>query len=78
MAGERMRDYATSIGEAFAILTDDDLARRIPTVFVPEGEAVMTLLLTNLEHLINHKYQLFFYLKLLGVKIGTSDLYRIS
>jgi DinB superfamily len=77
-ARERMRDYATSIGEGFAILTDDDLARHVPTVFVPEGEAVMTILLTNLEHFINHKYQLFFYLKLLGVMVGTSDLYRIS
>ncbi len=76
-ARERMRDYATSIGEGFALLSDDDLVRRVPTVFVPEGEAVMTILLTNLEHFINHKYQLFFYLKLLGVMVGTSDLYRI-
>ena len=76
-AHERMRAYATSIGEGLAILTDDDLVRQVPTVLVPEGEAVMTILLTNLEHFINHKYQLFFYLKLLGVMVGTSDLYRI-
>ncbi len=36
----------------------------------------MTLLLGNLEHLLNHKYQLFFYLKLLGVPVNSSDLYR--
>jgi hypothetical protein len=39
----------------------------VPSVFVPEGEQLATLLLGNLEHLINHKYQLFFYLKLLGI-----------
>jgi hypothetical protein len=49
----------------------------VPTVFVPGGEALMTILLGNLEHLINHKYQLFFYLKMLGVPVGTGDLYRL-
>jgi hypothetical protein len=43
---------------------------------VAEGEPVMTLLLENFEHLMNHKYQLFFYLKLLGTGVNTSDLYR--
>jgi hypothetical protein len=43
-------------------------------VFVAEGESVLTLLLGNLEHLINHKHQLFMYLKLAGVKVGTPDL----
>ena len=76
-AGERIRDYATNIREGFALLSDDDLVRRVPTVFVPEGKAVMTVLLGNLEHFINHKYQLFFYLKLLGVMVGTNDLYQI-
>jgi hypothetical protein len=76
-ARERIRDYATSIREGFALLSDDDLVRRVPTVFVPEGEAVITVLLGNLEHFINHKYQLFFYLKLLGVMVGTNDLYQI-
>jgi hypothetical protein len=76
-AAERIHDYATSIREGFSILTDDDLARRVPTVFTPEGEAVMTILLSNLEHFISHKYQLFFYLKLVGMKVATSDLYQI-
>jgi len=76
-ASERVNDYGLHIKEGFVALGDDDLARRVPTVFVAEGEAVMTALLGNLEHFINHKYQLFFYLKLLGVRVTTEDLYRI-
>lgn len=76
-AGARIRDYTSHIKEGFELLDDGDLARRVPTVFVPDGEAVLTVLLGNLEHLINHKYQLFFYLKMLGVEVTTSDLYRI-
>lgn len=74
-ARERVREYIRHIEEGFAAVADADLARRIPTVFVPEGEAVLTILLGNLEHFINHKHQLFFYLKMLGVPAGTSDLY---
>jgi hypothetical protein len=76
-ASERIRDYGLHIREGFALLDDDDFARRVATVFVPAGEAVMTLLLGNLEHLVNHKYQLFFYLKLLGAGVKTGDLYRM-
>jgi hypothetical protein len=76
-ARQRMRAYENCIREGFALLKDDDLARLIPTVFVPDGEPLITILLGNLEHFINHKYQLFFYLKLLGVEVTTSDLYRI-
>jgi hypothetical protein len=76
-ARERISDYGSHIREGFALLDDDDLAKCVPTVFVPEGEAVMTVLLGNLEHFINHKYQLFFYLKLLGAGVGTGDLYRL-
>lgn|SRR5688500_4096032 len=74
-ARQRLRDYMTHIEEGFALLTDADLARQIPTVFAPQGEALLTLLLGNLEHFINHKYQLFSYLKALGVPLGTRDLY---
>ena len=52
-------------------MTSDD----VPTVFAAEGETILRLLLTNLEHFINHKYQLFFYLKMMGVSVGTGDLY---
>jgi len=76
-ARARIRDYMAHIEEGFAILDDADLCRLLPTVFTPAGEAVLTLLLGNLEHLINHKYQLFIYLRLLGVPVGTKDLYRI-
>ena len=68
--------YRAYIEEGFALLTDADLARRVPTVFVAEGESILTLLLGNLEHLINHKHQLFTYLKQMGVAVATPDLYR--
>jgi len=77
-ASERIRDYDLHIKEGFVALSDDDLSRRLPTVFVAEGEAVMTVMLGNLEHFINHKYQLFFYLKLAGVGVTTSDLYKLT
>jgi DinB superfamily len=76
-ARERMRDYSRHIREGFALITNADLARGVPTVFVPDGEAALTILLGNLEHFINHKYQLFFYLKLLGVPVSTGDLYHL-
>lgn len=73
----RIEIYARHIAKGLALCTDDDLGRKIRTVFVPEGETLLTILLGNFEHLTNHKYQLFFYLKLLGVKVGTADLYRL-
>jgi hypothetical protein len=72
-----LRDYLQHIREGFEVITDAGLARRLPTVFVQEGEAALTILLGNLEHFINHKYQLFFYLKLLGVRVATPDLYHL-
>jgi hypothetical protein len=69
--------YMSHVEEGFALLTDDDLIRQIPTIFVPEGEALFTILIGNLEHYINHKYQLFFYLKMLGVPVTTRDLYHL-
>ena len=68
--------YQKHIDEGFAVLEDADLARRVPTVFVKSGELVLTLLLANLEHLINHKHQLFMYLKFMGVGVASPDLYR--
>jgi hypothetical protein len=66
--------YAKHIEEGFSLCGSDDLARMLPTVFAP-AESLMTLLLGNLEHLINHKHQLFVYLKLLGVPVATGDIY---
>ena len=75
-ARERMGEYGSYVQEGFRVLSDAALSRRIRTVFVPEGESVLTLLLGNLEHLINHKHQLFTYLKLMGAPVGTPDLYH--
>jgi hypothetical protein len=75
-AAARIAIYGAHIEEGFGLLTDADLARRLPTVFVAQGELLLTLLLGNLEHLINHKHQLFTYLKLMGVSVATPDLYR--
>ena len=75
-ARERMAVYRRHIDEGFEFLADTDLSRLVPTVFVAGGETVLTLLLGNLEHLINHKHQLFTYLKLMGAEVGTRDLYH--
>jgi DinB superfamily len=73
---ERIRFLAACVDEGFLQCSDSDLERMLSTVFVPGGESMLALFLNNLEHLINHKYQLFFYLKLLGVNVGSADLYR--
>jgi hypothetical protein len=75
-AAARIQIYRSHIEEGFAVLEDADLGRRLPTVFVKQGEPVLTLLLGNLEHLINHKHQLFTYLKLMGVDVSSGDLYQ--
>ena len=75
-ARARMAVYRDRIDEGFAALADEDLSRRLATVFVLEGEMVMTLLLGNLEHLVSHKYQLFVYVRMAGVEAGTRDLYQ--
>ena len=75
-AADRIAIYRAHIDEGFLLLRDANLGRQVPTVFVKQGESLLTLLLGNLEHLINHKHQLFFYLKLLGVSVTSQDLYR--
>jgi hypothetical protein len=75
-ARDRLKLYRVCIDEGFGLLRDKDLARLIPTVFVSGGETLMTLLLGNLEHLINHKHQLFMHLKLMGIEVSTRDLYH--
>ncbi len=72
----RIREYQARIAEGFSRLTDPDLARPIPTVFVANGEPLLTLILGNLEHLTNHKHELFVRLKRMGAAVGTPDLYR--
>ena len=75
-ARERIGVYRARIEEGFGLLRDADLSRRLRTIFVSDGEAILTLILGNLEHLINHKHQLFTYLKMMGGEVGSGDLYR--
>jgi hypothetical protein len=77
-ARARIGTYRDHIREGFALLRDSDLGRKLPTVFVSEGEPVLSLLLVNFEHLASHKYQLFMYLRLLGVTVASRDLYHFS
>lgn len=77
-ARARIATYRDHIREGFALLGDADLGRKLPTVFVPEGEPLLALLLVNFEHLASHKYQLFMYLRLLGVTVSSRDLYHFS
>jgi hypothetical protein len=77
-AESRISDYQKHLEEGFALLSDQELAQRLLTLFVKEGETAMTILLGNLEHFINHKYQLFFYLKLLGINVESADLYHFK
>ena len=73
----RIRIYRKEIARGFCVCTDNDLKRKLPTLFRPHGEPFLAILLANLEHLLNHKYQLFFYLRLLGTPVGTKDLYYL-
>ena len=75
-SGEVMAAYRAQVREAFELMEDADLVRVIPTYFVPEGEPFLAVLLTNWKHVNHHAYQLFIYLKLLGVPVGTRHLYR--
>ncbi len=62
--------------QGFALVTDAELTQRLPTVFSPEGAPFLETLLINWKHLEHHAYQLFLYLKLLGVPVSTRQLYR--
>ncbi|MGB8323776.1 MAG: hypothetical protein WCE52_12530 [Candidatus Acidiferrum sp.] len=75
---ERIGIYKEGIAKGFQLCTDEDLKRPIATIFMPKGEVLGSILLNNLEHVLNHKYQLFFYLRLLGVFVGTEDLYDLK
>ena len=75
-ANQRIDEYEASIRTGFASISDEDLMLEIPTVFKQSGETLITILLGNLEHLMNHKHQLFFYLKLLGLPLTSRNLYK--
>jgi hypothetical protein len=75
-AQEKIKLCEAQIRRGFRCCEDKDLSMRIPTIFVPEGQTLLAVLLGNLEHLINHKYQLFLHLKLAGVNVGSQDIYK--
>jgi len=75
-AAALLADCRAAAATGFALVTDADLPRRLPTVFSPAGQPFAGVLSVNWKHLLHHGYQLFFYLKLLGVPVGTRDLYR--
>ena len=66
----------THIAEGFSHTTDLHLAQLIPTYFSPQGEVFLSVLLENAKHLNHHAYQLFLYLKLLGIPVSTQHLYH--
>lgn len=70
--------YRQRLREAEALTVDSDLARPITTYFAPAGEPFVSVLLTNTKHTNHHVHQLFTYLKLLGVPVGTRHLYRFA
>jgi hypothetical protein len=74
----QFRLYRVGLTNAFETLADEDLAGTVPSPFRPEGETVLARVLVNLEHVINHKHELFVALKLLGLKLRTVDLYRFD
>ena len=74
---ERMRVFRREIARGFRICSDKQLKRKLKTVFQDDGVPLATILIANLEHLLNHKHQLFFYLRLLGAPVGTKDLYYL-
>jgi len=61
--------------EALGRLSEDDFrSKRVKAPWGEEGP-MWAMLLSLLEHQINHKYQLFFYLKMLGLPVNTITLY---
>ncbi len=70
--------YRIAIAQAFESLQDEDLAVTLPSPFRAEHETVLSRVVVNLEHVVNHKHELFIALKLLGLKLGTADLYRFD
>jgi hypothetical protein len=77
-ASEILKVFRASLAQGFTHLDDSDFVKMIPTVFVPQGESLLTLLLINFEHLASHKFQLFIWLRLAGVAVSSRDLYHFS
>ena len=72
------REASRGWEEAKAVLLSvSDVAFQSKMVSVPWGPAMplWRVSLAMAEHWVNHKYQLFFYLKLLGLPVNTMTLY---
>jgi len=65
----------TTLREVLARITEDDFANKV--VSVPWGwrSKFERMALDFREHFVNHKMQLFTYLKLLGLPVNTATLY---
>ena len=72
---EKLEKDRSVLREVLAGMTEDDFANKI--VSVPWGwKSKMELMALNFrDHFVNHKMQLFTYLKLLGLPVNTETLY---
>jgi len=77
-ARSRIEASLEAIRAGFDAIDDADLATILPAPFVADGEPLLARLLINLEHFANHKHELFVFLKLLGARLETRDLYRFQ
>ena len=64
------------IAEGFLLTKDSELSTLIPTYFAPEGDPFLATLWANQKHVQHHFYQLFVYLKLMGLPMGTQHLHH--
>jgi hypothetical protein len=74
-APEGLETFRVWIQDGFAATQDEDLSRPIVTHFSPEGELFLSVLMSNWKHFHLHTYQLFTYLRELGVPATTEHLY---
>lgn len=66
------------IEEGFRASEDADFSRSIATYFSPQGELFLSVLMSNWKHLHFHTYQLFIYLREMGIPATTADLYWLQ
>jgi uncharacterized damage-inducible protein DinB len=62
--------------ERFALVEDKTFNTQVCKIpWMPAGTTLRDYMLLTAEHLSNHRMQLFMYLRLLGVKLDTTNLY---
>lgn len=77
-ARRRLEEGGQMAAEGWALVRDEELGRMVGTYFRPEGEAWLEIVLKNGKHWNHHGHQLFVYLKLMGVRVGSRELYRFA